>query len=127
VAQLCKDRLHGAVTGYMQACVNHTKKEYVRGDVHEHRAECLCSLLKPSLRVLRGLSKTPLPGSLAFVRCLRNLRQLTACEQTEIILYAAIDPSVASRARKGKFVKCMDHFDLLQTVRNCATSTLDKC
>ena len=90
-----------AVKGYVHAFVNHTKKEYIRGDVHEHRAECLFSLLKPYLRVFRGLSKTNLPGYLAFFQCLRNFRQLTACEQTEMILYAALDPSVASRARKG--------------------------
>ena len=35
-----------------------------------------------------------------------------------VILYAALDPAVASRARKGDFVRCLDHFDLLQTARN---------
>jgi hypothetical protein len=35
-----------------------------------------------------------------------------------MILYAALDPAVASRARKGDFVRCLDHFDLLQTARN---------
>ena len=49
-----------AVKGYVHAFVNHTQKEYARGDVHEHRAECLFSLLKPYLRVFRGLSKTNL-------------------------------------------------------------------
>ena len=107
-----------AVTGYMHDFVNHTKKEYARGDVHENRAECLFSLLKPYLRVFRGISKTNLPGYLGFFQFLRNFRQLTACEQAEMILYAALDPSVASRARKGEFVKCLDHFDLLQTARN---------
>jgi transposase-like protein len=107
-----------AVTGYVHEFVNHTKKEYVRGDVHENRAECLFSLLKPYLRVFRGISKTNLPGYLAFFQFLRNFRQLTAFEQTEMILYAALDPSVASRARKGEFVTCLDHFDLLQTARN---------
>jgi transposase-like protein len=51
-----------ALTGYLHAYVNHTKKEYARGDVHENRAECLFSLLKPYLRVFRGVSKTNLPG-----------------------------------------------------------------
>jgi hypothetical protein len=27
--------------------VNHTKKEYARGEVHENRAECLFSALVP--------------------------------------------------------------------------------
>jgi hypothetical protein len=69
--------------------VNHTKKEYARGDVHEHRAECLFSVLQPSLRVLRGLSTTHLPGSLGCFQFLRNFRQLTACKQAELIWYAA--------------------------------------
>jgi hypothetical protein len=46
-----------ALTGYEHSYVNHTKKEYARGDVHENRAECLFSLLKPYLRVFRGISK----------------------------------------------------------------------
>ena len=97
---------------------NHTKKEYARGDVHENRAECLFSLLKPYLRVFRGISKTNLPGYLGFFQFLRNFRQLTACEQTEMILYAALDPATASRSRKGDFVRCLDHFDLLQSPIN---------
>jgi transposase len=107
-----------ALKGYVHDFVNHTKKEYARGDVHENRAECLFSLLKPYLRVFRGISKTNLPGYLGFFQFLRNFRQLTAFEQAEMILYAALDPAVASRARKGDFVRCLDHFDLLQTARN---------
>ena len=78
----------------------------------------LFSLLKPYLRVFRGLSKTNLPGYLGFFQFLRNYRQQNAFEQAELILYAALDPAVASRARKGEFVKCFDHFDLLQTAIN---------
>jgi len=43
---------------------------------------------------------------------------LTAFEQAEMILYAALDPTIASKAKKGEFVKRLDHFDLLQTARN---------
>jgi hypothetical protein len=49
---------------------------------------------------------------------LRNFHQLTAFEQAEMILYAALDPSIASKAKKGEFVKCLDHFGLLQSARN---------
>ena len=35
-----------------------------------------------------------------------------------MILYAALDPAIASKARKGEVVKCLDHFDLLQTAIN---------
>ena len=51
--------------------------------MHENRAECLFSLLKPYLRVFRGLSKTNLPGYVGFFQFLRNFRQLTAFEQAE--------------------------------------------
>jgi hypothetical protein len=83
--------------------------------VHENRAECLFSLLKPYLRVFRGISKMNLPGYLGFFQFLRNFRQQNAFEQAELILYAALDPTIASKARKGNFVRWLDHFDLLQT------------
>ena len=107
-----------AVKGYVHAFVNHTQKEYARGDVHENRAECLFSLLKPYLRVFRGISKTNLPGYVGFFQFLRNFRERNACEQTELILWVALDPAIASRARRGEFVKSLDHFDLLQTAIN---------
>src|SRR5215471_10280276 len=107
-----------AVKGYVHEFVNHTKKEYARGDVHENRAECLFSLLKPYLRVFRGISKMNLPGYVGFFQFLRNFHHLPAFKQAELILYAALDPAIASRARRGVFVTCFDHFDLLQTARN---------
>jgi len=84
-------------------------------DVHEHRAECLFSLLKPYLRVFRGLSKTHLPGYVGFFQFLRNLRQQNAFEQAALILRAALDPTIARKARRGEFVKYLDHCDLLQS------------
>jgi hypothetical protein len=78
-----------AVKGYVHAFVNHTKKEYARGDVHENRAECLFSLLKPYWHVFRGVSKGNLPGYVGFFQFLRNFRQYTAFEQAELILQAA--------------------------------------
>jgi methylmalonyl-CoA mutase cobalamin-binding domain/chain len=71
------------ITGYEHDSVNHTKKEYARGDVHENRAECLFSLLKTYLRVFRGVSKRTLPGYVGFFQFLRNFHQLTAFEQAE--------------------------------------------
>ena len=49
---------------------------------------------------------------------LRNFRQHNAFEQRELILQAALDPAIANRARRGEFVACFDHFDLLQTAIN---------
>jgi hypothetical protein len=107
-----------AVKGYIHEYVNHTQKEYARGEVHENRAECLFSLLKPYLRVLRGVSKFNLLGYIGFFQFLRNFRQYTAFEQAELILQVALDPGIARRAKKGEFVMRFDHFDLLQTARN---------
>jgi ISXO2-like transposase domain len=61
-----------AWTGYEHAYVKHTKKAYAPGEVHENRAECLFSLLKPSLRVFRGVSKGNLPGYVGVLQFLRN-------------------------------------------------------
>jgi hypothetical protein len=109
---------NGVTTFLLYTSRRTTKKEYARGDVHENRAECLFSLLKPYLRVFRGISKMNLPGYVGFFQFLRNFHQLTAFEQAEMILYAALDPAIASKARKGDFVRCLDHFKLLQSVRN---------
>ena len=107
-----------ALKGYVHAFVNHTQKEYARGDVHENRAECLFSLLKPYLRVFRGVSKGNLTGYVGFFQSLLNFRQYNTCEQAELLLQAALKPGIASRAKKGEFVRCFDHFDLLQTAIN---------
>jgi transposase-like protein len=72
-----------ALKGYVHDFVNHTQKEYARGDVHKNRAECLFSLLKPYLRVFRGINKMNLPGYLGFFQFLRTFRHLMACEQAD--------------------------------------------
>jgi ISXO2-like transposase domain len=107
-----------ALKGYVHEFVNHTQKEYARGEVPEHRAACLFSLLQPYLRVFRGLSKLNLPGYLGFFQFLRNFRHQNACAQAELILQAALDPTIAGRARKGELVLYLDHFDLLHTARH---------
>jgi hypothetical protein len=107
-----------ALKGYVHAFVNHTQQEYARGDVHENRAECLFSLLKPYLRVFRGVSKSNLSAYVGFFQFLRNFRQQNAFEQAELILRAVLDPAIATRARRDGFVKCLDHFDLLQIAIN---------
>ena len=39
-------------------------------------------------------------------------------EQAELILRVAFDPAIATKARRGEFVKCLDHFNLLQIAIN---------
>ena len=80
---------NGVTTFLLYTSRRTTKKEYARGDVHENRAECLFSLLKPYLRVFRGVSKSNLPGYVGFFQFLRNFRQHNAFEQAELILQAA--------------------------------------
>ena len=58
-------------------------------------------MLKPYLGVFRGLSKTNLPGYVGFFQFLRNFYRLTAFEQAEMILYAALDPTVAEQSQEG--------------------------
>src|SRR5438093_13158871 len=69
-----------ALKGYVHEFVNHAQKEYARDDGHEHRAECLFSLLKPYLRVFRGISKNEpagvrgvlaVPAELSSTSCVR--------------------------------------------------------
>ena len=107
-----------ALTGYEQESVKHTRKGYAHGEVHEHRAACLFALLQPYLRVFRGVSNTNLPGDVGCLQFRRNFRQQNAFEQAELILPAALDPTIARRAKKGEFVTCFDHFELLQTAIN---------
>jgi hypothetical protein len=107
-----------ALQGSRHECVKHTQKEDARGDVPAPRAAWLGSLLKPSLRVFRGLSKTHLPGYVGFVPFLRNCRQQNACAQAALIVQAALDPAIARQARRGECVTCLDHFDLRQIAIN---------
>jgi hypothetical protein len=72
--------------------------------------------------VFRGLSKCNLPGYVGFFQFLHNFRHQTACEPAELILWAALDPTIARRAKKGEFVRYFDHFDLLGTGSVCCRS-----
>ena len=79
---------HRALQGYVHDYVNHTKKEYARGEVHENRAACLFSLLKPYLRVFRGVSKGNQPGDVGFFQFLRlSLETPSHCRNA----YAVVD------------------------------------
>jgi len=80
--------------------VNHTRKEYLRGEVHVNRAECTFSLLKPYLRVFHVIRKINLPEYVGFFQILRNVRHQDAFQQAGLILQAALDPAIASRARE---------------------------
>jgi hypothetical protein len=106
------------VQGDLQEEVNHPQQEYARGEGHEHRAECLVSLLTPYRRVVRGIRKTTLVGDVGCCQFLRNFHQQNACEQAERSLQAALEPGIARRAKRGEFVMGLDHCNLRQTARN---------
>jgi transposase-like protein len=107
-----------ALVGYKHDSVNHSQKEYARGEVHENRAENSFSLLRVFLAIFRGIGKHNLPGYIGFFQFMRNFRNLNACQQAEVILYAALDPKITNRAKTGEFVKLYDHFKLLHTAIN---------
>jgi hypothetical protein len=79
---------------------------YLDGVSGDFTAEMLGSKAKTELASVRerGLLGH-IAASVPWVQFLRNFRQLTAFEQAELILHAGLDPSVASRARKGECVK----------------------
>jgi transposase-like protein len=107
-----------ALVGYIHDCVNHSQKEYARGEVHENRSENCFSLLRPYLDVFRGIGKANLPGYIGFFQFMRNHSPLNAFQQSEMILHAMLDPDITSKIKKGDFVKQLDHFKLLQSVIN---------
>jgi hypothetical protein len=69
----------------------------------------------PSLRVFRGIRNTTLPGDVGCLQFLRNFRQRHAFEQAALILQAAWDPAIASKAKKGAFATGFAHCGLLPT------------
>ena len=107
------------ITGYAHDSVNHTKKEYARGDVHENRAECLFSLLKPYLRVFRGISKTNLPGYVGFFLTLCRLIPVGVAEVDRAAGAISTVESVPAASRK----RVVGHDDARGRRRICLTQS----
>lgn len=89
--------------GFFHESVNHSQGEWVRGEVHENRAEMIWSLLKFYLWTFRGVSKALLPGYVGFFQFLFNHRSLTAFQKAELLLCAALDPAQVQFARQSLF------------------------
>ncbi len=98
--------------------MNHSQKEYARGEVHENRSENCFSLLRPYLDVFLGIGKANLPGYIGFFQFMRNHCKPNAFEQSEMILHAILNPDISNKIKKGNFVKQLDHFMLLQSAIN---------
>lgn len=67
--------------GYQHHTVNHSQKEYARGQVHVNTVEGLWSLLRDHLRIHRGVSKLYLPLYVMRFEFLVNHRQESRWEQ----------------------------------------------
>lgn len=72
--------------GYHHESVNHSKGEYVRGEVHENRAETIWSLFLPWLATFRGVSQDNLPAYVKSFQFLRNHRHLNAFDRSKLVL-----------------------------------------
>ena len=66
--------------------VNHSKKEYARGKIHVNNCENRHSLLRPFLRMYRGISKHNLKGYLALFQYLFNYKEDAYDKILQIIL-----------------------------------------
>jgi hypothetical protein len=99
-----------AVPGSVHACVHHTQHESVRGDVHETRAECLVSLRKVYLRVLRGLSKYNLPGSVGFLEGLRTFWAPACVRAGRDALVGSLKPIWCDQNQKGRVCQMLRSF-----------------
>ena len=72
--------------GYQHETVNHSQGEYVRGAVHENRAETVWSLWQPFILPFRGVAQRNLPAYARVFQFRRNHRHLTAFGRVELIL-----------------------------------------
>ena len=99
-----------ALKGYVHEFVNHTQKEYARGDVHENRAECLFSLLKPYLRVFRGLSKTNLPGYVGLLSVPAELSSAECLRAGGADLAGGLRPRHCQQSQKGRICQMLGPF-----------------
>lgn len=76
--------------GYKHETVNHSQKEYVRGDVHENRAESLWLSWLLFILPFRGVSQEYLPDYAKVFQFQRNHRNLTAFERSMFILNSTL-------------------------------------
>ena len=59
----------------MHLTVNHSKKEYANGKAHVNNCENRHSLLRPFLRMFRGISKRFLKGYLMLYQYIFNYKE----------------------------------------------------
>ena len=106
--------------GFEHESVNHSQGEWVRGEVHENRAEMIWSLLKFYLWTFRGVSKGLLPGYVGFFQFLFNHRSLTAFQKAELLLSEALDPGRVQDAQQGLFARVKPKTESPETLLHAA-------
>jgi transposase-like protein len=67
--------------GYMHETVNHSQREYARGDIHINHDEPIVSLFKPWLAKHRGVNKHNLNLYAATFQTLYDMRGLSNCDK----------------------------------------------
>ena len=66
--------------------VNHSQKEYANGNIHVNNCENRHSLLRPFLRIFRGVSKKYLAGYVMIKQYIINYKEDAADKILQIIL-----------------------------------------
>ena len=92
-----------ALKGYVHEFVHHTQKEYARGDVHEHRAECLFRCSSRIYGVARHQQDHPGGVCALFSSSQLSLTECVRASRTH--LAGGAHPAIARRAKKGEFVR----------------------
>jgi transposase-like protein len=72
--------------GYDHDTVNHSAREYARGEVHQNRSEALWSLWRPFIAIFRGVAQRNLPAYAQSFQFRRNHRRSNAYGRMEMIL-----------------------------------------
>ena len=87
--------------GYALEQVNHSNKEFARGEhneIHENGAEGEISLLRLFLAHHRGIAQANLPSYLKLYQFGRNHRQFTAWQQVQLLLKTLLGNGPALRS-----------------------------
>jgi transposase-like protein len=72
--------------GYRHETVNHSLREYAKGDVHINNCENRASILRPWLSVHRGISKDNLNTYLSLFQLQRKTNKLPTIEKIKLIV-----------------------------------------
>ncbi len=95
-----------AQAGYDHASVNHSAKEYARGEVHVNTVEGAWSLVVPWMNTFRGVCKKYLPLYLKSIEFFLNFGTPMAMDTVAMILdvcFRAPAKQLLKKLRAGKF------------------------